>query len=82
VAAYGRFSAWRLRQMTHREPPWLNARAGWPVDEPSQMPVSEDELKRFFKVLRHVRARKAEGPALAESLRQSRAGQTSPFIGE
>ncbi len=38
--AYGQFSAWRLREMTHREPPWLNT--------PQSQPIADDELNAYF----------------------------------
>lgn len=38
--AYGQFSAWRLREMTHREPPWMNT--------PQNAPIAEAELFAYF----------------------------------
>ena len=40
---YGQFAAWKLRDMTHTEPPWLIAR------EKSNQIISDDDMKRFFK---------------------------------
>lgn len=79
---YGRFSAWRLRQMTHTEPPWRKARKGWPVDEPSRMPITHDALLSFFKPLYEAQRNSPEALRFAESLKQARAGQTFPFVGE
>ena len=39
---YGQFSAWKLRQMTHEEPPWKEAYAFRGV-------ISLDSMKKFFK---------------------------------
>lgn len=39
--AYGQFSAWRLREMTHEEAPW--------EDTPRDGVISRDLLKSFFK---------------------------------
>lgn len=39
---FGQYSAWKLREMTHEETPWLNheARAGV---------ISQDEIREYFK---------------------------------
>jgi uncharacterized phage-associated protein len=41
--AYGQFSAWRLRELTHKEPPWKNA-------YPNGV-ITQKALKKFFKKL-------------------------------
>lgn len=38
--AYAQFSAWRLREMTHKEPPWLNT--------PQSTVIDESELRAYF----------------------------------
>lgn len=38
---YGQFSAWRLRNLTHEEPPYNNT--------PIQDVISKAEMKRYFK---------------------------------
>ncbi|RJP26112.1 MAG: DUF4065 domain-containing protein [Candidatus Omnitrophota bacterium] len=38
---YGQFSAWKLRNMTHEEPPWKNTPQG---DE-----ISHESMKEYFK---------------------------------
>lgn len=38
---FGQFSAWKLRNMTHDEPPWIDHK-----DDRSEIP--HDELKRYF----------------------------------
>ena len=40
---YGQFSAWKLRQMTHEEPPWKHTAIG---DE-----ISQSSLRSFFSTL-------------------------------
>lgn len=42
---YGQYSAWKLRNMTHEESPWLKA------DASSQGVISHDSMKEFFKTL-------------------------------
>lgn len=42
---YGQFSAWKLRNMTHEEAPWLDA---WDPDLGSQV-ITQASMKRFFK---------------------------------
>lgn len=43
---YGQFSAWRLREMTHAEPPWANA---WNPDEPNA--IARNDLRNYFSTL-------------------------------
>ena len=38
---YGQFSAWKLREMTHREPPW--------AETPDGMEISPDAMRTYFK---------------------------------
>lgn len=40
---YGQFSAWRLKEMTHEEPPWR--------DTPRNGVITHDKLKDFFATL-------------------------------
>lgn len=40
---YGQFSAWKLRDLTHQEPPWLNAK------ERTGNTITTEDLKAFFK---------------------------------
>ncbi len=39
---YGQFSAWKLRNMTHEEPPWKN-------NYPTPRLISHNEMKEYFK---------------------------------
>jgi uncharacterized phage-associated protein len=39
-ATYGQFSAWKLRDMTHSEPPWSETPAG--------LEIRHDDLSEFF----------------------------------
>lgn len=45
---YGQFSAWKLRNMTHEEPPWR--------DTPRGGVISHDVLKAYFKTQLKVSA--------------------------
>ena len=42
--SYGQFSAWRLREMTHAEPPWKIAFDGDGV-------ISDKEMRKYFRTL-------------------------------
>ena len=42
---YGQYSAWKLRDMTHCEPPWMNARLT------QSSIISDSDMKRFFSEL-------------------------------
>jgi uncharacterized phage-associated protein len=44
---YGQYSAWRLRELTHAEPPWREA---WDPDDPSQT-ISTERMKQYFEGL-------------------------------
>ncbi len=39
---YGQFSAWKLRNMTHEEAPWIHARENGGV-------ISHEDMSQFFK---------------------------------
>ena len=40
-SVFGQFSAWKLRDMTHQEPPWNTT--------PIQEEITHDKLKKYFK---------------------------------
>lgn len=42
-AVFGQYSAWKLSQMTHREPPWVNA-----VGKPDNT-ITHESLKAYFE---------------------------------
>jgi uncharacterized phage-associated protein len=42
---YGQFSAWKLREMTHQETPWIQAY------EKSDSVISHESMKTYFKTL-------------------------------
>jgi len=42
-AVFGQYSAWKLSQMTHREPPWVNA-TGKPDNT-----ITHESLKAYFE---------------------------------
>jgi uncharacterized phage-associated protein len=45
---YGQYSAWKLRNFTHSEPPWLDA-----YKNPVSHEISRDALKRYFQTRVH-----------------------------
>lgn len=78
---YGRYSAWRLREMTHMEPPWKRARAGTPEGVPGGAPISEESLRLFFASLQEAKLRRIgiDPVSLERSLQQVRDGDTICF---
>ncbi len=66
--AYGKYAAWRLREMSHREPPWRAARAGLPEDAASRAIIEEGLLREHFGSLREARARLGLRPEPAASV--------------
>ena len=76
---YGKYSAWQLREMTHSEAPWREARRSLPDDAISRSPISEASIRAYFFGL-HEKACKRVGTTaarLAESLEQARRGETT-----
>jgi len=51
---YGKFDAQYLETLTHNEEPWLKARAGLDTGEASSNIISKEELKKYFKSLKHA----------------------------
>jgi len=45
---YGEYSAWKLRNMTHTEPPWIEA---FNNGDSRNAPVSIESMTKFFKAL-------------------------------
>lgn len=43
-SVYGQYSAWKLRNMTHEEPPWIEAKK-------SGKAISNASMKEYFKTL-------------------------------
>lgn len=80
-ADYGRFSAARLREMTHTESPWRDARAGLPEDAPSKAPISNAALRQFFTDLNEARLRRAgiDPASLRAARREAATGRTAAF---
>ena len=51
IDVFGSETAVALELMTHREPPWLEARAGLPADAPSPAIISKQTMKTYFQSL-------------------------------
>jgi len=49
VSAYGRYDGAALSTMTHRESPWLEARGDLDESQGSDVLISQEALKDFFK---------------------------------
>lgn len=47
--SYGGLTGDELEAVTHDEEPWTEARGGLPEYEPSQNPINEDTIIRFYK---------------------------------
>ncbi|MEN8221186.1 MAG: type II toxin-antitoxin system antitoxin SocA domain-containing protein [Pseudomonadota bacterium] len=46
---YFMLDTFELEMMTHREAPWIEARKGLPIDEPSRAIISLQSMKDYFK---------------------------------
>ncbi|MEM1170230.1 MAG: type II toxin-antitoxin system antitoxin SocA domain-containing protein [Cyanobacteria bacterium P01_H01_bin.35] len=49
--AYGELSARHLKELTHSETPWLNARKDLEPAQPSNNVISHSEMKAFYSLL-------------------------------
>lgn len=48
---YGRFSASYLRELTHAEAPWLEARRGLQDEAPSSVEITHESMRTYFQGL-------------------------------
>ena len=51
MQVYGVETAYALELMTHREAPWIEARAGLPADQPSNTPLSHKSMASYYKAM-------------------------------
>ncbi|MCY7274157.1 MAG: DUF4065 domain-containing protein [Phormidesmis sp. CAN_BIN44] len=49
--AYGSQTAEQLRELTHREHPWLSARCGLAPEEKSQNPILHEDMMLYYQTL-------------------------------
>lgn len=79
---YGRFTAAALREMTHRESPWRDARGALPTDAPSKAPISDQSLLAYFRSLAEREMRFQDDDAvLVAAITDARSGRHLPFVG-
>lgn len=74
---YKVYSAWKLREMTHQESPWLHARGDCREEEASQAEIEHGEMLRFFES-EHAKA--APAGLDLERIRRAEAEQDSPEV--
>jgi uncharacterized phage-associated protein len=51
VDVFGSETAVALELMTHREQPWIEARGGIPMDEPSNAIIAKGTMRNFYRSL-------------------------------
>lgn len=51
IASFGKYSGKVLEKITHSEEPWLNAREGYGIHEPSNIMMEKDDIKEYFKTV-------------------------------
>jgi uncharacterized phage-associated protein len=78
---YGRYAGWQLREMTHSEPPWRNARGDLPDQAKSDAEISDDQLAEYFGKLYESDCRRVgiDPAALAGADDDLRAGRVVPL---
>ena len=57
---YGKYAAWQLREMTHNEAPWRNARGDLPEGARSETLITNDSLRAHFYPLHEQACKKIE----------------------
>jgi len=74
---YGKYSAAYLRELTHKQRPWSDARRDVPQDARSNATISHESMASFFdsEYDRYLRLRGIDRASLEESSRQVRAGR-------
>ncbi|MGW7532093.1 Panacea domain-containing protein [Amycolatopsis sp. NPDC054798] len=50
ISFYGEMTGWQLRELSHSERPWLEARGDLPEGEPSTAPVTLASMRRYYTV--------------------------------
>lgn len=75
---YGQFAAWKLREMTHQEAPWRNARGSLPDDQPSTNPIPPASIKAASAAEFEARCERdgLDPEVLQRSLEDLRQGRT------
>jgi uncharacterized phage-associated protein len=78
---YNGFSASRLREMTHRERPWLDARRGLRVSDQGHAEITHESLREYFadQARRAPRIPGLSPDELRESREQARRGEVMPI---
>jgi uncharacterized phage-associated protein len=51
IDVFGSETAVALELMTHREQPWIEARGGIPMEEPSNAIITKDSMRDFYRNL-------------------------------
>ncbi|WP_217533081.1 Panacea domain-containing protein [Vibrio metschnikovii] len=49
LATYGKFSGAQLEEMTHREEPWIQARAGYRPTQRCEIKISNEVVEEYYK---------------------------------
>jgi uncharacterized phage-associated protein len=78
---YRRFSASELWRMTHREPPWMEARGDLPENSRSKPRIEGRVMREFFAGLHRERCSRAgiDPDQWASAMDDIRAGRTMPL---
>jgi len=78
---YGRYTGAFLRQLTHREPPWREARGTLPEGARSDATIDENRMKEHFGVLHQKQCERAglSADRLSEARQEARNGKLTPI---
>lgn len=62
INCFGKYSGKALETITHNEKPWMDARGGYGINEPSSIVISKEDMKEYFEgVSREYGIGSAEG---------------------
>jgi uncharacterized phage-associated protein len=79
---YGQYSAPHLREMTHKERPWKEARGSLAEGAKSQAVIPEESMRAYFRKEYEEWCRKHMGctpEELEQSVKDARSGNTTPL---
>lgn len=66
--AGGGFGPYELEKLTHSEAPWIRARGGIPIDEPSNAVISLEDMKTFYRQALVGKSRPGTVPSFSKSV--------------
>ena len=73
---YSELGPFELSEISHEEPPWLNARGDTPAEKTSRERIKDDDIREYFRDIYNV---EADDAALAQEIAE---GLATGLVGE